>query len=855
MKKRYIILPIVIIAVLAAIIISVAVALNQRYLKKLSYDHIDTRAYNGVEVVGEDGEFYLVKDGKRVSDGYASLQSVNDLYSQPLEELAATDAQIVLFDYYIARAKDDSEYLLVSSEGDEFAIAGENYSLDTEATALPYLVFTNNASGLKSVVSLYRLDSDISYRSGNELTLRTFREVEPVSVCPDEPLCAYLRVLEVSDDERVGYFRQDGIKLASCKDVSVLSLYKKNDDRAYPFFYEPETAKLTSLGGELIASNITSIVSAGADEWAYALCHNQENGVTYAVGFTPDRYFTVSSDTYVISDMVSFGNCLVAPRADGKGKDVINVTNAKTATYASVTDIGAALVAVGVDGEYLYLDENGSVLLTGTYGDMLPIAELSTDRCKVFASASYDAEKGSGFLHFARSGSEPYTLEVKDMTISALDAEDVAAYTLQRQTDGKSEYAILAPFSAAKLSAYYDNVTPCAQNGVYYVLAVSYRGGTYDVVDPLTAKAVSSFACTPEEMAKVSFSHVDNIALATDTRDKNTAVHISVVTLSKYESEHLLGGTRYFAVYRTAPSSDELSGAASLKVSEIGKDLLIDKPYKAFTADNYLVTYTATGSEVFSLDEYFELTRVASLPYHAVDILRDRTENGEYYFLVQTDSEMLGLYNTDSEAVLAPYYSRITHAENGYFVVGLRGAYGVIRSTANGTKTVVDFLYSEIVPLGDNGYLAVNGEGETTVYAGKKQMMSESVQSRKKILYYSLDDNGKLAVSEGALLSIDGNLYIHRSENHLALSFGRYEDCDGAVSGVLNKRAQALYYYDGAQLVHTQVVYPNEVFDGFYMYGESAEWYSSASAAEQITAVTPDDLSNRNIIKLYAKAK
>ena len=128
--------------------------------------------------------------------------------------------------------------------------------------------------------------------------------------------------------------------------------------------------------------------------------------------------------------------------------------------------------------------------------------------------------------------------------------------------------------------------------------------------------------------------------------------------------------------------------------------------------------------------------------------------------------------------------------------------------------------------------------------------MSESVQSRKKILYYSLDDNGRLAVSEGALLSIDGNLYIHRSENHLALSFGRYEDCDRAVSGVLNKRAQALYYYDGAQLVHTQVVYPNEVFDGFYMYGESAEWYSSASAAEQITAVTPDDLSNRNIIKL-----
>ncbi len=855
MKKKYILLPLIFIAVLAAIIVCVAVALNTRYLKKLSYDHMDGRVYNGVEVVGDDGLFYLVKDGKKVSDGYASLQSVNDYYSTSLERLAADGKKIVLFDYYLARSAENSGYLLVSSEGDEFVIAGDSYSLDTESTSLPYLVFTNNANGLKAVVSLYRLDSDISYRSGNELTLRTFKEVTPLSVCDDEPLCAYLKTSDVSDTEQISYFRHDGIKISTGKDVSVLTLRKENEERDYPFFYNSEDGRLTTLGGELVASDISEIINDGREQWGYALCHNAEKSVSYAVVFTPDRYFTVSSETYDIPMISSFGNCLVAHRADGKGTDVINVMTAKTANYVSVSENLTVLVASDRNGAFNYLNGDGACLMTCAYADMIPDVSLSTENCHVFSSVSYNAGSGSDFLHFARAGAEVYTLNVGGLIIERLDDAEHAAYRVTATENGKTVYAVLAPFSAIKTSQYYDSAELYTQNGVSFVLAASYTRGAYDIIDPLTAKAVSSFTCAPEDFSKLSFSHIDNIALATDMRDESTAVHMSIITLSRYDTDDIKSGVRYFAVYRCAPIADDSFKAAALKVQEIGEELLLDAPYRAFTSKNYLITYTATGSEIFSLDEYFELARIASLPYHAVNILPDLTSNGEDYFLVQTDSGMRGLYNRDSEAVLAPYYSEILHAEDGYFVVGMRGAYGVIRSTASGAKTVIDFLYSKIEPLGDNGYLAVNGEGETVIYSGKKMIMSESVQSVDSVHSYTVDEEGRLSVSEWALISVKGSLYIHRSESAVRLSFGIYEGCDISTDGELNERAMTIYYYDGAELLHTEVIYPNGSLDSLYGNAEGKVWYIYQIPAEQTAPVTADDLLGRKIVKLYAQSK
>ena len=59
----------------------VVVTVNNKYLKKTDYDYVSTTSYNGVSVVGEDGEFYLCKNGKCISEKYRWIRSLNDSVS------------------------------------------------------------------------------------------------------------------------------------------------------------------------------------------------------------------------------------------------------------------------------------------------------------------------------------------------------------------------------------------------------------------------------------------------------------------------------------------------------------------------------------------------------------------------------------------------------------------------------------------------------------------------------------------------------------------------------------------------------------------------------------------------------
>ena len=329
---------------------------------------------------------------------------------------------------------------------------------------------------------------------------------------------------------------------------------------------------------------------------------------------------------------------------------------------------------------------------------------------------------------------------------------------------------------------------------------------------------------------------------------------MSIVTLSKYQSDSLIESVRYFAIYRASAYADSRYGKSALNVTEIGTDLLIDNEYVVFTDMNYLIAHTATGSRVYSIDETYELVEIAQLPYRATKVIRDSATSDKDYFVVSTDSGMQGLYTKDSEEVLAPYYSQIKHAENGYFLVKMRGAWGVISAQGNGeSKVVVDFLYSQVEGLGDNGYFATTGEGETVVYFKGKKVLDESVQSVTRMHSFSTDEDGRLYASIWYVISSGGDLYIHRSEQTLNFTFGEYYGCERGVQGSLSTRAKVIYYYRGSSLVHTEVIYDEQSFDSLYSLEGVDAWYLTRNAADQTSPVSVKDLHDRHIIKLYAK--
>jgi hypothetical protein len=184
----------------------------------------------------------------------------------------------------------------------------------------------------------------------------------------------------------------------------------------------------------------------------------------------------------------------------------------------------------------------------------------------------------------------------------------------------------------------------------------------------------------------------------------------------------------------------------------------------------------------------------------------------------------------------------------------MRGAWGVISASENGKeKVVIDFLYAQMQSLGDNGYLAITGEGETVVYSKGKKVLDESVQSVTRTYSFSTDENGVLSACVWYVISAQGDLYIHRSEQTIDVTFGEYEGCDGRIEGDISMRARVIYYYRGSSLVHTEVIYPNQSFDALHTVEGVDAWYLTRNAADQTTPVSVYDLLGRHIIRLYAK--
>ena len=126
MKKKNLI---ILICALSAVILTAIILmliLKKDYIDKIKYDHIASVSYNDVNIVGEDGLFYLEKDGKKISEGYIFLKSVNDYYEDIEGYAAKSENDVVLFDFYIAHKPDTPNYYLITSAGEEYTVAGDN---------------------------------------------------------------------------------------------------------------------------------------------------------------------------------------------------------------------------------------------------------------------------------------------------------------------------------------------------------------------------------------------------------------------------------------------------------------------------------------------------------------------------------------------------------------------------------------------------------------------------------------------------------------------------------------------------------------------------------------------------------
>lgn len=861
MKKKNLIILICVAAAVLLTVVFLTLVLKKDYIDKIKYDHVASVSYNGVNIVGDDGLFYLEKDGKKISEGYIFLKSVNDYYEDIEAACAKSESDLVLFDYYIAHKPDSSSYYLVTSTGEEYTVVGDNYSLDE--VKLPYITFVNNTTSRKSAISLLKIDSALSGKSGNDLTLTPFLTISAEKY-DDKVL--YTHLIATDESSRKSLFCEDGTLVVSTEYLET-AVFTDGKQQKKTYFVDVDQNAVYSSGGELLAKGNEPMKKV-SELYGTIVRFDEKQNCNVLDVFSVNGVFTFSDSKYDISALQTYFGAFSLPiRESGSGIAVYRAIDGNEIKCTNIETQGNGIIRTDTgNGEYVYICDRGDVLIQTPYSDLVLKTELSGGKTYVFTSESYNsATNNTNAYHFTKIGQKASVMNLGEgESISKLyvnkQTETVeGSFLLTSETDGRISYRICTPFAANPWSDTFDIVETFLQAGIYWSRCVSFDRGGYDIIDPISNQKAGSIVCTESDFAKVSFNFEGYDLMVSNIYDDKNGVPVLLFSIRRYEdNKGTTSSVRYYALYRSAFSSSENFSSGTLRVAEVGMNLLRSDPFTFFAQDNCLVLNGIGTSRVFRLNDSNILAEAASIPYRVKRIMYDNADHSLLYYLVESEGGNKGLYDKDGNMILAPYYDAVYSLENGRFVVSLRGGVGVLEYRKSKVKQIIDYSYVRIDALSDGGYIAVDGNGKCVLYEGDDIIRKDPLQSSSIITNYSLSDDGTLEIRYDTLLSINGDLYIHKSETVYKPKCESFEAPALNYRDIENSRAKLISYYVDGKIESTEIIYPTQYYAEAYAIKQSPNdsgWFFSDEAAEQVIPITKENIlaSSNYMVSLYSK--
>lgn len=861
-KKKAIVIFAIVATVLIALTVILVLVLHKDYIQKTKFDHISEISYNDVRVVGKDGLLYLCRDGKLISDGYVSLRSVNDGYADAAPHWLEAD-DTVLFDYYIARRAEQSQYLLVTAAGEEYTVSGDNYSL--AEIHLPYLIFVNNTTGRRAALSLLRIDSDLSRKSGNELTLVPFTEITPVREHAEDALYSHLEVKDDTAEKPYAVFAADGMQILAATGFDK-QIFTDGEKRTAVYYVDNDTHTVYSSRGETLAVGQAPITVV-SDEWGYMpFAPSEQTELAGVAVFSYQKSYRITDASLDLTALQVFDGSLALPVKGATEVVLYSATDGSSVRYTSLERPTDSLLRATAEGsaDSLYLAESGKLLLRSAHADMTLDPTLSSETCLVFASAEYDAaHDGAHHLHVTREDTNAVTVTIEEGTVvSPLYANGGTervdgVFLLEATQEERPVYRLLAPFSPRLFSDVYDRIEAFVTADIVWARGTSYSQKTYTFLDPIAGQIAATVYASEEDFAKLFFELADCQSLLADPYDSDSAVPVVLLRLSCFEDDTLTSSIRYFALYRSIPTSSPIFNSGTLRVLEVGKNLVRAEPVSFFPEENAIVCYNTDFSHVYRLNDSHVLSEVAMLPYHVSHMISDRSDPSRKYFVVNTDGGKYGLYDESAAPVLPPYYDRIESIDNGHIVVSLRGAMGVLSYDGGKLRQVLDYRYANVYALPDHGYLAADGNETVSLYEGKKEIADDPIQSYQYLTSYTMSEDGSIHIGYDVLISMDGRLWLHESETRYEPLADDVEQPTVSYRSIENERATAVYYYHENSVVDVDVIYPTAEYRAAFALATPPVgdgWYDSPRAEPTVDApVTASDIlaSDEYIVKLY----
>ena len=144
------------------------------------------------------------------------------------------------------------------------------------------------------------------------------------------------------------------------------------------------------------------------------------------------------------------------------------------------------------------------------------------------------------------------------------------------------------------------------------------------------------------------------------------------------------------------------------------------------------------------------------------------------------------------------------------------------------------------------------------MYEGDDIIRKDPLQSSSIITNYSLSDDGTLEIRYDTLLSINGDLYIHKSETVYKPKCESFEAPALNYRDIENSRAKLTSYYVDGKIESTEIIYPTQYYAEAYAIKQSPNdsgWFFSDEAAEQVIPITKENIlaSSNYMVSLYSK--
>ena len=902
-NKIFVIAAIVAAVILVAAGITVAVVLSGSYLDSMKdYNFTEDFTYNGVEIVEDDGLFYLTKNGKKLSrKGYTYLQDLNsDHYSYNYNEFSAQDIlaadDFVIYDYYLARKPDAEGLLLVNTDGDEIAIEGEN--LYFYGTYLPYVQLKDSVTGEYGVISLDALDSDLSVNAGKEISLTMFDGVEFEKL--DDDGVRYDYVIAENEDVAVNapsytYFDTEGTKLFASASYAATpyDIYDENG-KNLRYFVTGE-GKLYGLDGKLIASDVENVEAL--DEYMLVSCMPTDEALSaeanalkaYVQVISWKIQFVIDNTKYDLETAGANGNLVwLSERKDGvaTGKyRLFNLITGETSDeYAQISSAGAFLVKGELNGSYAYIDaETGKVLCTSQYDDMTWYCEGVLASVKEFAAktATMTNNLPASYLHFVKGGQDERTMtlalgqsvepivvrdELTVYKVTTVDSTSNVNYSIS------STYAYF-PFSAsAAKTASYDKieVLNVFANAAPIAVGTDYEAGKYDIIDLVNGEVLRTVSAQGAEMAKTSISHNSTQILAVDGTKRENAVDIAMLSIVKIDDNQDVASTEWVAISRGAVMTEKGDyRMAAAVLTELGDNLIRTEFHASVVEDGevtefskYLTVRTGVSStDIYELNEELELEKISTLPYFVYRIERWGDSLEDVHLIVGNLNGSMGLYDVNGTQILAPVYEADTIQTFGkYIIAESRNAYGLFSYNAkNGkVKQVLDFEYESIHRICGDAFVVQIGY-DWYLYEGDDLVKNSPIIGEPGFgVNISIDEEtGAIQCNEYFTVNIKGKFYIHR-EKARNLEFTDFVAQTVSGGSVITSGVKVVNFRNAdGTLIESKVLYPTlkSAFE-FTTPDATATWYTTGvkelqDVATQITEIELEAMTDAQVINVY----